>query len=153
VTPEQIEDEIDRLLLECGNTWFGGQREIIRAAMRKLAYRAEQPVVMGIDLAHGDDCATYCIVRRQSDGTLMVEACGEIKQSVGQTRRQSMIEALVGTGIGFIVALMSQVFIMYWYGLPSTFGQDVGITLFFTGISILRGYAVRRYFNWRWHRG
>lgn len=62
-----------------------------------------------------------------------------------------MIEALVGTGIGFVVALMSQVFIMWLYGLPSTFGQDLGITLFFTGISIIRSYLVRRFFNWRHH--
>ena len=70
---------------------------------------------------------------------------------IGQTLEQSMVEALVGTGIGFVVALMSQVFLMWWYDLPSTFGQDVGITLFFTGISILRGFAVRRFFNWRHH--
>lgn len=115
--PEQIEDEIEYLLLECGNTWFGGQRQIIRFAMRKLAYRvlAAQPVV------------------------------------IGQTHRQTLVEVLVGTGIGFVVALISQVFIMWHYGLPSTFGQDIGITLFFTGISILRGYAVRRFFNWRHH--
>lgn len=70
---------------------------------------------------------------------------------IGQTVQQSMVEALVGTGIGFVVALISQVFLMWWYNIPSTFGQDVGITLFFTGVSILRGFAVRRFFNWRHH--
>jgi len=108
-------ERIEQLLAECGNTWLGGQRELIKRAMHQLASEQHQPVV------------------------------------IGQTRRQSMLEALVGTGIGFVVALISQVFIMYWYSLPSTFGQDVGITLFFTGISILRGYAVRRFFNGR-HR-
>ena len=66
-----------------------------------------------------------------------------------QTKTQSAIAALVGTGIGFVVALCSQVFIMWHYGLPSTLTQDVGITLFFTGVSILRSYAVRRFFNRR----
>lgn len=68
-----------------------------------------------------------------------------------QTPRQSMIEALVGTGIGFIIALLSQVFIMWHYGIASSFGQDIGVTLFFTGVSIIRGYAVRRWFNRRQH--
>ena len=110
-----MSDRIEQLLLECGNVWLGGQRELVKRAMHQLTSEQKQPVVSG------------------------------------QTCRQSMIEALVGTVVGFIVALMSQVFIMRLYGLPSTFGQDVGITLFFTGISILRGYAVRRYFNWRHH--
>ena len=107
-------DRIDQLLNQCGHTWLGGQRALVRQAMQQL----------------GDEQRSVVI---------------------GQTVRQSMVEALVGTGIGFVVALMSQVFLMWLYGLPSTFGQDVGITLFFTGISILRGYAVRRYFNWRHH--
>lgn len=67
-----------------------------------------------------------------------------------QTSRQSAIEVLAGTLIGFLVALFSQLFIMDLYGLPSTFTQDLAITGFFTGISILRGYAVRRFFNWLW---
>lgn len=107
-------DRIDQLLNQCGNTWLGGQRALVREAMQQWGDE-QRPVV------------------------------------IGQTWRQSMVEALVGTGIGFVVALISQVFIMWWYHLPSTFEQEVGITLFFTGISILRGYAVRRYFNWRHH--
>lgn len=70
-----------------------------------------------------------------------------------QTKFQSLIEVLTGTSIGFIIALLSQFFITWLYGIPTTMEQDVWITVFFTGISILRGYAVRRFFNWIFNRG
>lgn len=65
-----------------------------------------------------------------------------------QTRLQSLIETVAGTAIGFVIALCAQVFITGWYQINTTFKQDFLITVFFTGISILRGYAVRRSFNW-----
>lgn len=67
-----------------------------------------------------------------------------------QTSRQSAIEVLAGTLIGFLVAFAAQLFIMEHYGIRSTLSQDLAITIFFTGISIVRGYAVRRFFNWLW---
>ena len=66
----------------------------------------------------------------------------------GQTSRQSWIEVFGGTAIGFLLSLLAQAFIMPWYGFTTSLEQDLGIVLFFTGISILRGYAVRRFFNW-----
>jgi len=66
-----------------------------------------------------------------------------------QSRRESFIEALVGTAIGFCVALVGQVFIMQYYGYATTLVHDLGITLFFTGLSIIRSYAVRRFFEAR----
>lgn len=71
---------------------------------------------------------------------------------MSQTRAGSAVEALVNTGIGFVIALAAQVWIAGWYGLNTSFAQDLGITTFFTGISILRGYAVRRFFNWMGNR-
>ena len=67
-----------------------------------------------------------------------------------QTSRQSAIEVLVGTAIGFLIAFLAQLFIMRLYGIPSTISQDLAITCFFTGVSILRSYAIRRFFNWLW---
>jgi hypothetical protein len=68
-----------------------------------------------------------------------------------QTKFQSLIEVLVGTALGFIIAFCAQLWIMHHYAIQSTLQQDFFITLFFTGISILRGYAVRRLFNWIFH--
>lgn len=67
---------------------------------------------------------------------------------LGQTPLQSWVEVLGGTAIGFLLSCAAQAFIMPWYGIPTSLEQDLGIVLFFTGISILRGYAVRRFFNW-----
>jgi polysaccharide pyruvyl transferase WcaK-like protein len=65
-----------------------------------------------------------------------------------QSKTQSAIEVVAGTTIGFIIAMIAQVYITWQYGISSTLAQDFGITVFFTGISIIRGYAVRRFFNW-----
>lgn len=68
-----------------------------------------------------------------------------------QTKLQSLIETLAGTAIGFVIAFLAQLFIMHHYGIRSTIQQDLFITIFFTGLSILRGYAVRRLFNRIFH--
>lgn len=71
---------------------------------------------------------------------------------MSQSKTGSAIEALTNTAIGFVIALAAQVFIAWWMGLPTTYAQDFLITTFFTGISIIRGYLVRRWFNWMAHR-
>lgn len=71
---------------------------------------------------------------------------------MSQTRLQSAVEAIASTAFGFIIALLAQLLIMDHYGIPSDLGRDVNITIFFTAISLARGYAVRRFFNWLHHR-
>lgn len=66
-----------------------------------------------------------------------------------QTCHQSMVEALTGTAIGFVIALASQFFMMWMYDLPAKWHENILITVFFTGVSIIRGYLVRRWFNRR----
>lgn len=73
-------------------------------------------------------------------------------KSKSQSRLGSAVEALTNTGIGFIVAICGQVFITWLYDIRTSFQQDLLITVFFTGLSILRGYWVRRLFNWIDHR-
>lgn len=72
--------------------------------------------------------------------------------ATGQTRRQSLIEVTINYIIGFCVAMLCQVFAMWFYNLETTLFQNVSITLFFTVVSLIRSYLVRRYFNWRHHR-
>lgn len=66
-----------------------------------------------------------------------------------QTRRESFVEALVGTAIGFCVAFAGNAWIHYYYNMEMSTSQNVGITLFFTGVSIIRSYLVRRFFEGR----
>lgn len=64
-----------------------------------------------------------------------------------QSKRQSMYETIISTMIGFVVSLISVVVIFPVFDIHTSFGTDFVITVYFTVISIVRGYFVRRYFN------
>ena len=66
-----------------------------------------------------------------------------------QSKKSSFNEILISTFIGLIVALCSQLLIFPLYDIDITLGENIQITIFMTFVSILRGYLVRRYFNWR----
>lgn len=65
-----------------------------------------------------------------------------------QTSRQSMVESLLGTAIGFIISVLVWQFIVnpIWE-LHTTIFQNLNITLLFTVVSVIRSYYVRRLFN------
>ena len=65
-----------------------------------------------------------------------------------QTRRQSMIETAASVAIGYVVALLSQIVIFPMFGIHATMTDNLLIGAWFTVISIIRGYYVRRFFNW-----
>lgn len=65
-----------------------------------------------------------------------------------QTRRQSMIETAASVAIGYVVALLSQIAIFPLFGIHATLSDNMLIGAWFTVISVIRGYAVRRFFNW-----
>lgn len=64
-----------------------------------------------------------------------------------QTKRISLIEAIVSTLIGFIVSLIVQLIIYPIMDIKATIEQNLTITTVFTIVSIVRGYLVRRFFN------
>lgn len=68
--------------------------------------------------------------------------------SAGQSRKMSALESLASTAIGFVVAFFAQIFIMGIFGIGSDLMRDLMITVFFTVLSLVRGYCVRRAFNW-----
>lgn len=70
-----------------------------------------------------------------------------------QTRFQSAVETAVSTAIGFVVALVATALILPAFGYPVTYGDNLGITTAFTFVSLVRGWWVRRLFNWLHHRG
>ena len=69
-----------------------------------------------------------------------------------QTRLGSLIEACLNTAIGFSISLALAPIVYPLFGHSFTLAQNVGITVVFTGVSILRGYVVRRWFNGRIRR-
>ena len=66
-----------------------------------------------------------------------------------QTKKQSLIEAIANVIIGYIVAVISNAAILPLFGVNLTFGDGLLIGVWFTVISLIRGYAVRRWFNKR----
>ena len=66
-----------------------------------------------------------------------------------QTKYQSLIESLTNILIGYLTALLSQVLIFPLFDIYVSFQDNLLIGLYFTIISLLRSYLVRRYFNKR----
>lgn len=64
-----------------------------------------------------------------------------------QSKKQSFLEAITNTAVGFIISLAATFVIFPVVGVQSTGLKNIVITLFFTVISILRGYVLRRFFN------
>jgi hypothetical protein len=64
-----------------------------------------------------------------------------------QTKKQSFVEALSNTFIGFSISYLSTFLIFPLMGFNSSYKQNLIITIYFTIVSILRSYAVRRFFN------
>lgn len=69
-----------------------------------------------------------------------------------QTRLQSLIEAWVNVMIGYWVAILSQLLIFPLFGIRVTLYDNLLIGGYFTLVSLLRGYVIRRWFNARLHR-
>lgn len=66
-----------------------------------------------------------------------------------QTKRHSFIEICTNVLIGYFVALASQLAIFPMFGIHVAFRDNILIGLYFTAISVLRSYALRRYFTAR----
>jgi len=64
-----------------------------------------------------------------------------------QTRYQSLIESLTNIAIGYIVAVVSQLIIFPQFGINIPLGDNLLIGAYFTVVSLVRSYVLRRYFN------
>ncbi len=66
----------------------------------------------------------------------------------GQSRMMSMIEVSISITIGFCIALLAQLFIFHIFSIEVSLKDNLIIVTFFTVISLVRSYCVRRLFNW-----
>lgn len=64
-----------------------------------------------------------------------------------QSRSHSALESIVNVAIGYGVAIASQLAIFPMFGIHIPLGDNLLIGMWFTAISIVRSYALRRYFN------
>lgn len=68
---------------------------------------------------------------------------------MNQSRLGSLIEALANVVIGFGTNWLANMVILPLFGFHVTGAQAFGIGVFFTVISIVRSYTLRRWFNAR----
>ena len=64
-----------------------------------------------------------------------------------QSKKQSLIESLTNIFIGYFVALASQMAIFPLFDIHISVSDNIWIGVWFTVISIIRSYVVRRVFN------
>lgn len=66
-----------------------------------------------------------------------------------QSRRASLAESAANVVIGYLVAVLSQMVVFPLVGIQATLSQNILSGFWFAGISLARGYVVRRVFNSR----
>ena len=67
-----------------------------------------------------------------------------------QSRLASFLESIVNIAIGYGVAVASQLAIFPLFGIHIPLSDNLAIGAWFTVISLIRSYVVRRAFN-AWH--
>lgn len=65
----------------------------------------------------------------------------------GQSKKMSLVETIASTVIGFVVAILSQYAIFPLFDIYVPLSAHLYMSIFFTVVSIIRGYLVRRLFN------
>ena len=64
-----------------------------------------------------------------------------------QTKLQSLIESATNILIGYIFAVLSQIAIFPLFDINVPLSDNLLIGAYFTLISLVRSYVIRRYFN------
>lgn len=68
-----------------------------------------------------------------------------------QSRLSSLIESLINIIIGYGIALLSQLAIFPMFDIHIPLSTNLWIGVWFTLISLIRSYVIRRWFNARLH--
>lgn len=66
----------------------------------------------------------------------------------GQSKKMSLTEVLVSTIIGAVISLITQIIVFPVFNIHTTITVNLWIWFIFTVVSIVRGYLVRRLFNY-----
>lgn len=64
-----------------------------------------------------------------------------------QSKKHSLIESFTNVLIGYIVALLSQLAVFPLFDINVPFTDNLLIGVYFTAISLVRSYVIRRWFN------
>ena len=69
----------------------------------------------------------------------------------GQSRKGSLIEAGTNVLVGLAVSIAANMLVLPQFGYSPGLREATEIGVIFTGISLVRSYLLRRWFNWRHH--
>jgi len=65
-----------------------------------------------------------------------------------QSKKNSLFESITNVLVGYFVAFIAQIIIFPVMGIHVDIKDNIVISLFFTCISIIRSYCIRRFFNY-----
>jgi hypothetical protein len=65
-----------------------------------------------------------------------------------QSRLMIAVEASFNVLIGYFVSVLANILILPMFGYDVTVADSFAIGLAFTAVSLVRSYALRRWFNW-----
>lgn len=65
-----------------------------------------------------------------------------------QTRKMSLAETLFNTAVGYAINQTAQILIFPMVGIHVPYAVNFALGVFFTAISIARGFCLRRFFEW-----
>lgn len=71
----------------------------------------------------------------------------EPEEELDQSKRQSLIEAIVNILVGYFLAVGTQILIFPFFGAKIPIESNFYIGLIFTILSLVRSYTLRRIFN------
>jgi len=66
-----------------------------------------------------------------------------------QSRRMSLIEAGTNVVVGYVLAILTQLLVFPIFGLEAALSEHLVIGMAFVGVSLARGYVLRRLFERR----
>ena len=64
-----------------------------------------------------------------------------------QSKRQSLIEAITNIIVGYSINFTANMLVLPRFGFNVTIRQNICIGVIFTGISLVRSYLLRRFYN------
>jgi hypothetical protein len=67
--------------------------------------------------------------------------------AVRQSRTLSLLEAATNVIVGYVLAIATQLVVFPIFDLEAALGEHLAIGLVFVGVSLARGYALRRLFE------
>ena len=59
----------------------------------------------------------------------------------------SLVEAMANVVVGYVLAIVTQMIVFPWFGIEAALGEHLAIGLVFVGVSLARGYVLRRIFE------